>query len=133
MPKKISELQSAELKFRASLNKRDEINQQAVVLRSERDSLNDQKKGLQDQLRDARDRRDALVAEMRAHKQRRDDLQKKAKELIEFKKKLKGMPMGDLKGEVHALQAEARMMELRQQTVPLTIPKERELLRQSRH
>jgi len=129
MPKKkISELDGAELKFRALLNKRDEINEQAAVLRSERDSLHEQKKGLQDQMKEARDKRDALVGQMRGHKKRRDDLQAKAKELIEFKKKLKGKPMGSLKDGIRAMEGEVRVMELRQQTVPLTIPKERELL-----
>ena len=128
MQKKISEIQSAELKFRALLNKRDEINEQASVLRSERDSLHEQKQVLQEQMNAARDKRDAFVAEMRIHKKKRDELQAKAKELIEFKKKTKGQPMGSLKDEIRAREADARMMELRQQTVPLSIPKERELL-----
>jgi len=126
--KKISELQSAELKFRALLNKRDEINEQAAALREERDALHDQKKGLQDQMNAARDRRDELVKQMRTHRQKRDHLQGKAKELIEFKKKIKGKQVGSLKEEIHVRQADIRMMELRQQTVPMSIPKERELL-----
>jgi uncharacterized coiled-coil DUF342 family protein len=125
---KISELQNAELKFRALLNKRDEINEQAAVLRSERDTLHEQKKILQDDMRFARDKRDGFVAEMRVHKKKRDELQAKGKELIEFKKKLKGSPMGSLKDEIRAQDAEVRAMELRQQTVPLKIPEERKLL-----
>lgn len=132
MPKKISELQNAELKLRALLNKRDEINELAALLRSERDTLNDQKRVFQDQMRAAREKRDALVAEMRAHKKRRDELQAKAKELIEFKKKMKGKPMGDLKDELRALQRQVKDMELRQQTVPLSIPDERKLLEQTK-
>lgn len=128
MPKKISELQSAELKFRALLNKRDEINEQAAVLKSERDSFNEQKKTLQEQMNEARDKRDALVAQMRVHKGKRDQLQAKAKELIDFKKKMKGRATGSLKDEIRVMEADTRMLELRQQTVPLTIPKERELL-----
>jgi uncharacterized coiled-coil DUF342 family protein len=128
MPKKISELQSAELRFRALLNKRDDINEQAAVLRSERDSLHEQKKGLQDQMNAARDKRDAFVAEMRVHKQKRDGLQEKAKELIEFKKKMRGKQTGSLREEIRGMEAEAKGMELRQQTVPLTIPQERKLL-----
>ncbi len=128
MQKKISEIQSAELKFRALLNKRDEINEQAAVLRSERDSLHEQKQVLQEQMNAARDKRDTFVAQMRIHKKKRDELQAKAKELIEFKKQRKGQPTGSLKDEIRAREADARMMELRQQTVPLTIPKERELL-----
>lgn len=128
MPKKISELQSAELKLRALLNKRDEINDQAAILRSERDSLNEQKMDLQDQMNAARDKRDAFVAEMRVHKKRRDELQAKAKELIEYKKKMKGKPMGDLKDEIRNAERQVKEMILRQQTVPLTIPDERKLL-----
>lgn len=128
MPKKISELQSAELKFRALLNKRDEINEQASVLRSERDSLNEQKRGAQDEIRTARDQRDALVTQMRVHKAKRDELQRKAKELIEFKKKLKGAPLGDLKAEIRGMDAELKAMVLRHQTVPMKIPEERTFL-----
>lgn len=129
MPKKkINELQSAELKFRALLNKRDEINEQAAALRSERDSLHDKKKDLQEPLRAARDKRDAAVAEMRAHKAKRDELQRKAKELIEFKRKLRGKPMGDLETEIRVIEADIKAMELRQQTVPLKLTEERTLL-----
>ncbi|OGS43231.1 MAG: hypothetical protein A3K76_03770, partial [Euryarchaeota archaeon RBG_13_57_23] len=128
MPKKISELQSAELKFRALLNKRDEINEQAVLLRSERDSLTEQKKVLQEQMSAARDKRDAFVAEMRVHKKKRDELQAKAKELIAYKLKMKGKPLGSLKDEIRVLEWEAKDMERKQQTVPLSIPEERELL-----
>ncbi len=126
--KTISELDSAELKFRAFLNKRDEINEQAAVVRSERDSLHEKKRELQEPMRDARDKRDAAVAEMRVHKKKRDELQAKAKELIEFKRKLKGSPMGDLRTEIRVIEADIKGMELRQQTVPLKLTEERDLL-----
>lgn len=126
--KKISELDSAELKFRAFLNKRDEINELAAIARSERDSLHDKRKELQVPMNAARDKRDAAVAEMRAHKKKRDELQAKAKELIEFKRKLRGKPMGDLRTEVRVAEADIKAMELRQQTVPLKLTEERDLL-----
>lgn len=126
--KKISELDSAELKFRAFLNKRDEINELAAIARSERDSLHDKRKELQVPMNAARDKRDAAVAEMRAHKKKRDELQAKAKELIEFKRKLRGKPMGDLRTEVRVAEADIKALELRQQTVPLKLTEERDLL-----
>lgn len=128
MAKKISDLRSAEEKFRALLNKRDGINAQAAVFRSERDRLNDQKRGIQEQVRDERDRRDALVAEMRAHKERRNDLQRQAKELIEFKQKLRGRPLGDLNDEIKALSKQIKDIDLKQQTVPMALPDEKKLL-----
>ena len=126
--KKISELDIAELKFRALLNKRDEINEQAAAARSERDSLHDKKRELQVPMRAARDKRDAAVVEMRVHKAKRDELQRKAKEFIEFKRKVKGKPMGDLKTEIRVVEADIKGMELRQQTVALKLTEERELL-----
>jgi len=128
MAKKIDDLRNAEEKFRALLNKRDDINAQASAIRSERDTLNDQRRELQEQVREVCDKRDALVAEMRVYKDRRNDLQRKAKELIEFKGKLKGRPMGDLNSEIRKLSGEIESLDLTQQTVPMTIPKERKLL-----
>jgi uncharacterized coiled-coil DUF342 family protein len=132
MPKKISELRSAEERFRALLNKRDEINATAAATRAERDTLNDRKKELQEQMRDLRDKRDALVAEMRAFKVRRDEFQRKAKELIAFKQSLRGRPLGDLNEEIRNLSREIGKMDTHQQTVPMTIPKERALLDEMR-
>ncbi len=132
MAKKISELRSAEEKFRALLNKRDEINATAAATRAERDTLNDQKKDLQEQMRDLRDKRDALVAEMKVFKARRGELQAKAKELIAFKQSLKGRPLGDLNEEMRNLSREIKKMDTHQQTVPMTIPKERALLDEMR-
>lgn len=126
--KKISEIDSAELKFRAFLNKRDEINELAAIARSERDSLHDKRKQLQGPMNEARDKRDAAVAEMRVHKAKRNELQAKAKELIEFKRKLKGSPMGDLKAEIRVVEVDIRRMELEQQTQALKLTEERELL-----
>jgi len=128
MAKKISDLRNAEEKFRALLNKRNDINAQASVFRSERDSLNERKRDVQEEVRDERDKRDALVAEMRAHKDARNDLQRQAKELIEFKHSLKGRPLGDLNEEIKALSKQMHELDLKQQTVPMTIPEERKLL-----
>ena len=128
MAKKISDLRSAEEKFRALLNKRDDINAQAAVFRSERDSLNDEKRDVQEKVREERDGRDALVAEMRVHKDQRNDLQRQAKELIEFKRKLKGRPLGDLNEEIKALSKQINDLNLKQQTVPMALPEEKKLL-----
>ncbi len=98
------------------------------IVRSERDSLHDKKRELQEPMRAARDKRDAAVAEMRVHKKKRDELQAKAKELIEFKRSVRGAPLGDLKKEVRVVEADIKIMELKQQTVPLKLTEERELL-----
>jgi phosphoserine phosphatase len=129
MPKKtISELQSAEEKLSALLNKRDEINEQAFVLRSERDSLNDRKRTVREALAAARDQRDAIVAEMRLHKAKRDELQKKAKALIAVRKDIKGEPQADLRGGTRAIERQIRDMEMKHQTTPMSVADEKEFL-----
>ena len=55
MARKISDLRSAEEKFRALLNKRDDINAQAAAFRSERDGLNAKKREAQEKVREERD------------------------------------------------------------------------------
>jgi len=77
--------------------------------------------------------RDALVAEMRVHKKKRDELQKKAKELIEFKKKIRGKQVGGLRDEIKVTQQRIKDLELRQETVPMPIPEERKLLEELKH
>ena len=128
MARKISDLRSAEEKFRALLNKRDDINSQAAAFRTERDGLNAKKREVQEKIREERDQRDALVAEMRTHKDQRNDLQRQAKELIEFKRKLKGRPLGDLNDEIKALSKQIKELNLKQQTVPMALPEEKKLL-----
>ena len=128
MARKISDLRSAEEKFRALLNKRDDINAQAAAFRTERDGLNAKKREVQEKIREERDQRDALVAEMRTHKDQRNDLQRQAKELIEFKRKLKGRPLGDLNDEIKALSKQIKELNLKQQTVPMALPEEKKLL-----
>lgn len=128
MPKKISEMQSAEEKLGALLNKRDEINEQAFVLRSERDSLNERKRTVREALAAARDQRDAIVAEMRLHKAKRDELQRKAKALIAMRKDIKGEPQGDLRMSSRALERQIRDMEMKHQTTPMSIADEKEFI-----
>src|SRR2546422_9190600 len=88
--KEKSELEQAEIKLESLIQRRDALNAQAAVSREERDLLHQQKREVVDQARALRDERDRLVDEMRAHRDRRNEFPRKARELIELKRKGRG-------------------------------------------
>jgi len=131
--KKIDELRSAEEKFQSLVTKRDELSQQAQAIRVERDALNDKKKELRGYLDDLRDQRRSLSSKVGNHKKKRDDLQLKAKSMIAMKQKLRSgmnkearMSLTDKKREMHRL-------EMEQQTIPVPIEEEAELVKKIRN
>jgi len=131
--KKIDELRSAEEKFQSLVTKRDELSQQAQAIRVERDALNDKKKELRGYLDELRDQRRSLSSKVGNHKKKRDDLQLKAKSMIAMKQKLRSgmnkearMSLTDKKREMHRL-------EMEQQTIPVPIEEEAELVKKIRN
>ena len=126
--KEKTELDQAEIKLESLIQKRDALNAEAAVFREERDLLNKQKKEIADQMRSLRAERDRLVDEMRAHRDQRNELQRKARELIELKRKVRGQLHGSISGEVDRLRKEVKGLEMRQQTMPLKLEEENALL-----
>jgi uncharacterized coiled-coil DUF342 family protein len=59
-----TELEKAEVKLRTILDKRDELNEQANIIRQERDLLHQQRKEVSGKMREVRAKRDELVKEM---------------------------------------------------------------------
>ena len=126
--KEKSELEQAEIKLESLIQRRDALNAQAAVSREERDLLHQQKREVVDQARALRDERDRLVDEMRAHRDRRNEFQRKARELIELKRKVRGQFQGSISGELDRLRRDVKGMEMRQQTTSLKIEEENALL-----
>ena len=126
--KEKSELDTAEIKLENLIQKRDALNSEASVFREERDLLNKQKKELVEQMRALRDERDRLVREMRGHRDKRNEFQRKARELIELKRKVRGQVRTSISGEVDRLRKEVKGMEMRQQTSSLKLEEENALL-----
>lgn len=133
MPKKkIDQLKSAEEKYQTLIEKRDELNEQANSVRAERNALNDKKKEILSRLKELRDSRRDLSARIGELKNRRNEFQTKAKSMIEMKKKL-GSSMGKSPtSDLSAKKREADRLEMEQQTVPLSIEKEAELIKKIR-
>ncbi len=126
--KKKSEEESAELRHGSLLEKRNELNAQAREFAGTRDTLNDERRDLAEDINILRDERDAYTKDMKLHKKARNQYQKRAKELIEAKKGKRKDIYPGLGKDLEVLKADLKMMELKQQTVPLSLPEENELL-----
>ena len=127
-----SELEKAEIKLRTLLDKRDDLNEQANVVRQERDLLHNQRKELADKMRGLKVKRDEFVRQMRSHKILRNKLHNEARDLIETKRKLRGRFNNRIVDDLRQLRKEFDKMELKQQTTSLTVAKENELIKEIR-
>ena len=125
---KMSEEQNAELRYRSIIEKRNELNDQAREFADTRNMLNKERRETTDEIKELRDERDEFNKLMRQHKKVRNSYQDKAKDLIEKKKgKRKGIHK-DLDRDIETMKADAQMLEVKQQTVPLSIEAENDLL-----
>jgi uncharacterized coiled-coil DUF342 family protein len=126
--KKMTESQSAELKLRALVDKRNEFNDQANAFREQRNMLNVEKGKKFDEIIELRKVRTDNVRLMRHHRQLRNEYQARAKALLEAKKKRRKDIHHDLPSELEAKKANVRMMDLRQQTQAMSLSDENELI-----
>ena len=123
-----TEEQSAELRYKGIIDKRNELNDQAREFADTRNMLNGERRETIDEIKELRDERDVLNKQMRRHKKTRNGYQDKAKDLIEKKKgKRKGIHQ-DLDRDIETLKADAKLLEVKQETTPLTLVEEKELL-----
>ena len=126
--KEIEQLRDAEKKFQSYIEKRNELNDMAKVIREERDMIHESRKDHKDNLDKVKKERDELVSKMRHHKQMRNKLQEEAKKLIEAKRHKKGAVFKNLPLRVEELNADVQMLEYRQETVPMSSGEENELI-----
>ena len=123
-----TELQQAEWRYQNLIEKRDRFNADARVVREERDLLNKKKGVVRQQANAIRDRRSRVLKEVREHKGRRNDLQRRAKDLIEIKQKLRGRMKGGVQAEVRNRRNQVAKLETEQETQTLSLPEEARLL-----
>ena len=122
------ELEKAEVKLGDLVNKRDNLNDQAHILRQERDQLHENKRGLAEDMRTFKGERDRLVKEMRVHKGARNELQTKAKKLVDLRREFRGQVKGSVAGELATLRKDFKRIEMEQQTRPMELSEENELI-----
>jgi uncharacterized coiled-coil DUF342 family protein len=126
--KEIEQLKDAEKKYQSYIQRRNELNDMAKVIREERDMINDSRKDLKEKIGKFKKERDELVSKMRHHKEMRNKLQEEAKKLIEARRKKKGEVFKNLPLRVEELNADVQMLEYRQETVPMSPAEENELI-----
>ena len=126
--KEIEQLKDAEKKYQSYIQKRNELNELAKVIREERDMIHNSRKDLKEKIDSAKKERDELVKKMRFHKEMRNKYQQEAKKLIEVKQKKKGEVFKNLPLRVEELKADVQMLEYRQETVPMSSQEENDLI-----
>ncbi|MEW5937746.1 MAG: hypothetical protein AB1665_08015 [Candidatus Thermoplasmatota archaeon] len=131
--KKRSQVESAELRYQALLVKRNEFNDLAREHREARDLLNQEKKEKLEEINRLKEERTALVKQIRDHKVKRDACHQKFKELLQLKRSRKKAIYTSLPSEIEALKAEINDLDMKQQTIPLTIQEENELIDEIKH
>ncbi len=124
----LTERQQAERRYQSLVEKRDHFNVEARAVREERDLLNRKKAQVRQQANAIRDRRSRLLKEVRDHKAKRNDLQRRAKELIQIKGKLRGRLKGGVGAQVQNRRDQATKLETQQQTQSLSLTEESHLL-----
>jgi len=130
--KEIEQLKDAEKKYQSYIQRRNELNDLAKVVREERDMIHESRKDLKTEVEKVKKERDELVTKMRQHKKIRNKYQEEAKKLIEAKRKKKGSVFKNLPLRVEELKADVQMLEYRQETVPMEPQEENELIEKIR-
>jgi len=126
--KDLEQLRNAEKKFQSYIDRRNELNDLAKVLRDERDMINGKHKEMRDDMAQLKKERDELVVQMREHKELRNAYQKQAKELISARQKKKGEVFKNLPLRVEELKADVQMLEYQQETTILDPQVENDLI-----
>ncbi|RLF58671.1 MAG: hypothetical protein DRN27_04790 [Thermoplasmata archaeon] len=130
--KEMEQLRNAENKFHSFIDRRNELNNLAKVLRDERDMLNSKHKDMKDEMKKLKEERDEFVKKMKHHKSIRNQLQTHAKELISARQKKKGEVSKNLPFRLEEIKADMQMLEYRQETVPMSSSAENDLIDQIR-
>jgi phosphoserine phosphatase len=130
--KEMEQLRNAEKKFQSYIDRRNELNNLAKILREERDMVNAKHKEMREDMALLKKERDELVTQMRAHKELRNGYQKQAKELITARQKKKGEVFKNLPLRVEELKADVQMLEYQQETTILNPQDENDLIDQIR-
>lgn len=124
----LTEVEQAEKRYQRLLEKRDRYNAEGRAVRQERDLLNEKKGTVRKEANALRDKRSQLLTEVREHKAARNDLQKRAKELIQVRRQLRGELKGGVAGQVKRFRDRIAQLEREQETQSLSLDAEARLL-----
>lgn len=123
-----NEFEDAEKKLQSLYEKRDALNEEGKTHRDERDQLNQEKGKLYKRIETLKLEREKAFEMLNIHKGKRDSYQALARELIKTRRDRDGNIFPVLAKEVAMLRTSIREQEWAQQTTPMSIEKERELI-----
>ena len=126
------QLINSEKKYQSYIQKRNELNDLAKLLREERDMINGRHKDIKDSMKKVKDERDQFVIQMKKHRDIRNKLQEEAKSIINARREKKGEVFKNLPLRVEELNADVQMLEYRQETIPMKPQEENELIEKIR-
>lgn len=123
------QMDDAEKKFQGAIAKRNEFNDKARQAREDRDLLHAKRKEIMVEVNALKDEKNKALEGLRKHKEKRDLLHQKARKIIDLKKAKRGDAQGNNVGdELFTLKAELKKLEYMQQTTPLKMEKERDII-----
>jgi epidermal growth factor receptor substrate 15 len=123
-----NDVRSAEKKYQTLIEERNKLNDDANAVKEERNNLNNEKTEMIKQMNELKLQRNKLMDEMRTHKKLRDLYHKKAKELIKERRERRGKIVFSLPEKVLFLRQNVQELEFKQQTVPMSIKKEKKIV-----
>lgn len=126
--KEKEQLINSEKKYQSFIQRRNELNDLAKVLREERDMLNNKHKEMKESIQKIKSERDSFVGKMKEHKEKRNKLQEEAKSFINARTKKKGEVFKNLPLRVEELNADVQMLEYKQETIPMSSQEENDLI-----
>jgi uncharacterized coiled-coil DUF342 family protein len=118
----------AEQRFRKLLDRRNALNDEARQAREARDAINGERRRIYTEVEAMMQQRQSIAGEIKTHKQARNEAQNRARQLIAIKQEKRKGAVGGALAKVRELDAAIKALEFKQQTVPMSGPKELELL-----
>jgi len=125
-----SEIKLAEERFQNCIVKRNNLNDEARIIRDERNALHDQRGKIMEKIMKHREEMKSNTSNKANYQKVRNKAQEKAKQLISIKQQKRENKKGgkSLKDTVQALHSEILNLERRRETTEMSIAKEREIM-----
>lgn len=120
--------QDAEVRLRKIIERRNALNDEARQAREARDTINGERRRIYDECQQLMAERAKLADQIKEHKAKRNAAQARAKQLIALKQEKRKGAIGGAGQRVRELEAAIKALEFKQQTTPMSGPKELELL-----
>lgn len=118
----------AEQRFRKLVDRRNALNDEARQTREARDAINAERRRIYDEVQGWMDQRKGVADQIKVHKAARNEQQDRARKLLALKQEKRKGAVGGAGQKLRELETAIKALEFKQQTVPMSGPKELELL-----